>query len=205
MAKDEGDHCTLSPASVVDAVDLSRDGVLNLYAVEEPHESRKGEVLGFVCVRIKCPKVLLFLLFLYCGCFFILFQYTPSHVSWNRFFHCWRPFSSFWYARKGKAFHNPQRAGAKSRSRSRSFTGCLDKNDELKGHLFSGLKHRSRESLLARATWCLNMFELSTQEVVLGTRSIFGMAQACSHTHTSGKASHVDVNVTMCHPYQVST
>ena len=42
MAKDEGDHCTLSPASVVDAVDLSRDGVLNLYAVEEPHESREG-------------------------------------------------------------------------------------------------------------------------------------------------------------------
>ena len=35
MAKDEGDHCTLSPASVVDAVDLSRDGVLNLYAVED--------------------------------------------------------------------------------------------------------------------------------------------------------------------------
>ena len=77
MAKDEGDHCTLSPASVVDAVDLSRDGVLNLYAVEEPHESREGEVLVFDCVRIKCPKVLLFLLFLlflYCCSFFILFQ-----------------------------------------------------------------------------------------------------------------------------------
>lgn len=40
---DEGDHCTLSPASVVDAVDLSRDGVLNLYAVEEPSQDQEAE------------------------------------------------------------------------------------------------------------------------------------------------------------------
>ena len=66
MAKDEGDHCTLSPASVVDAVDLSRDGVLNLYAVEESN----------VCVRVKCPKIPSF------TCSF-LFQSTPwLHVSW---------------------------------------------------------------------------------------------------------------------------
>lgn len=58
------------------------------------------------------------------------------------------------FFRKGKAFHNPQRAGAKSRSRSRSFiTGCLDKNDELKGHkLKPWAEIPLEESLLARAT-----------------------------------------------------